>query len=133
MTAAGVIFIDRANKDKAIEAMKPAIEALKTGTSVAIAPEGTRSYDYKLGPFKKGAFHLAMAAGVPVVPIVIKNAHDVMPRGRSLVRPSVVEVVILKPVSVADWTKENMNERIADVRSLYLRELQQDTLGPISS
>ncbi|MEE9373812.1 MAG: HAD-IB family hydrolase [Saprospiraceae bacterium] len=126
LKAAGVIFIDRSNKDKAIEAMKPAINALKTGTSVAIAPEGTRSYDYKIGAFKKGAFHLAMAGEVPIVPIIIKNAHDVMPRGRNLVRPSVVEVVILKPISVKNWTKENMNENIAEVRSLYLRELQQE-------
>lgn len=131
MMAAGVIFIDRADKEKAIEAMKPAIDALKNGTSVAIAPEGTRSYDYKLGAFKKGAFHLAMAAGVPVVPIVIKNAHDVMPRGRSIVRPSVVEVVVLKPISVEGWQKETLNEHVASVRRLYLKELQQEEMDMV--
>jgi len=132
MMAAGIIFIDRANKDKAIEAMKPAVDALQNGTSVAIAPEGTRSFDYNLGPFKKGAFHLAMQAGVPLVPIVIKNAHDVMPRGRSIVRPSVVEIVILKPISVKGWKKESLNEHIAEVRQLYLKELHQEEMDMIS-
>ncbi|MEO1434688.1 MAG: HAD-IB family hydrolase, partial [Bacteroidota bacterium] len=125
MMAAGVIFVDRANREKAIEAMKPAVDALKSGTSIVIAPEGTRSYDYKLGKFKKGAFHLAMQAGVPIVPIVIKNAHDVLPRGQSLIRSSAVEVVVLDPISVKDWKKENLNEHISGVRQLYLNELGQ--------
>ncbi len=124
--AAGVIFIDRKNKDKAIEAMKPAVEALKSGTSIAIAPEGTRSFDYNLGAFKKGAFHLAMDAGVPLIPMVIKNAHDVMPRGAALLQPTIVEVNILPPVYTNTWTKENLNENIALVRGMYLRELGQE-------
>jgi len=127
-SAAGIIYIDRNNKDKAIEAMKPAVDALHNGTSVAIAPEGTRSYDYNLGPFKKGAFHLAMQAGVPIIPIVIKNAHDIMPRGASFVRPAVVEVVVHKPVSTAGWTKNNLNQKIKMVRDGYLKELKQDVL-----
>ncbi|MEM6725928.1 MAG: lysophospholipid acyltransferase family protein, partial [Bacteroidota bacterium] len=125
MMAAGVIFVDRANREKAIEAMKPAVDALKSGTSIVIAPEGTRSYDYKLGKFKKGAFHLAMQADVPIVPIVIKNAHDVLPRGQSLIRSSAVEVVILDAISTQGWKKENLNEHIAEVRQLYLDELGQ--------
>ena len=123
--AAGVIFIDRKNKDKAIEAMKPAVDALHNGISVAIAPEGTRSYDYNLGAFKKGAFHLAMQAGVPIVPIVIKNAHDIMPRGSSFVRPAVVEVIVQKPVSSAGWTKTNLNSKIKSIRDSYLMTLGQ--------
>ena len=128
LTAAGVIFIDRSNREKAIEAMKPAVDALKSGLSVAIAPEGTRSYNYSLGAFKKGAFHLALQADVPIVPIVIKNAHDVMPRGRSLVRPSVVNVVVLKPISVKDWKRESLNEHIGEVRRMYLNQLQQEEM-----
>ncbi|MCB0033910.1 MAG: 1-acyl-sn-glycerol-3-phosphate acyltransferase, partial [Anaerolineales bacterium] len=123
--AAGVIFVDRGNREKAIEALKPAADALQRGISIAIAPEGTRSYDYKLGRFKKGAFHIAMQAGVPIVPMVIKNAHDVLPRGSALIRPTAVEVVVLPPVSTADWTIDNMDERIEEIRALYLAELGQ--------
>src|SRR5690606_19069670 len=71
----GVVMIDRANAASAIEAMAPLVQAMREeGKSVALAPEGTRSVSPRLGAFKKGALHLAMQAGVPIVPIVIRNA-----------------------------------------------------------
>ncbi len=123
--AAGMIFIDRSNKEKAIQAMKPAVEALKNGTSIGLAPEGTRSYDYTLGTFKKGAFHLAMQAKVPLVPIVIKNAHDAMPRGSSVISPAVVEVSVLKPIPTSRWKRDDLDKNIAKVRAKFLKELDQ--------
>ncbi|MFT6359224.1 MAG: putative phosphoserine phosphatase/1-acylglycerol-3-phosphate O-acyltransferase [Saprospiraceae bacterium] len=125
MTAAGVIFIDRKDKEKAIAAMKPAVEALKNGMSIIIFPEGTRSRDYRLGQFKKGAFHMAMEAGVPIVPIVIRNAHDAMPRGSNVFRPTAIEVIVKEAISVEDWSKENLNEKIGEVREMFLKELGQ--------
>ena len=126
LMASGTIFLDRTDKDKAIEAMKPAVESLKTGISVVIFPEGTRSYDYTLGKFKKGAFHLAIQAGVPLVPIVLKNAHDAMPRGSNIFRPTTVEVVVLPPIPTADWQLADLDRHIAEVRGLFLRELGQE-------
>ena len=125
LAAGGIIFVDRANREKAIEALKPAVEALKSGTSIAIAPEGTRSYDKTLGKFKKGAFHLAIQGKVPIVPIVIKNAHDAMPRGTSVFRPTLIEVVVLDAFQTTDWTTENLDEHIKTVRDAYLKELGQ--------
>jgi len=125
LQAAGVIFLDRSNREKAINAMKPAVDALKNGTSVGIAPEGTRSKDYKLGEFKKGAFHLAMQAKVPIVPIIIKNAHDVMPKGSNLIKPSIVEVVVLPAIKTDRWKKETIDKHIKGVRDKYLKELNQ--------
>lgn len=125
LAASGTIFLDRENKDKSIEALAPAVESLKGGTSVVIFPEGTRSYNYTLGKFKKGAFHLAMQAGVPLVPIVLKNAHDAMPRGKNIFKPTLVEVVVLPPIPTSDWTKSTMNEKIDEVRNLFLNELGQ--------
>jgi len=121
----GVIFIDRSNKEKAIEAMQPALEALKKGTSIAISPEGTRSKDQTLGKFKKGAFHMAMQAGVPIIPIIIKNAHDAMPKGSAFLRPSHIEVVVLEPVDLSDWTIKNLDSHITEFRDLFLKELNQ--------
>ncbi len=123
--AAGMIFIDRSNREKAIEAMKPAVDALRNGTSIGLAPEGTRSYDYTLGKFKKGAFHLAMQAKVPIVPIVIKNAHDAMPRGSSVIRPAVVEVVVLDPIPTDTWKRVDLDKNIELIRGQYLEELGQ--------
>lgn len=129
MTAAGVIFVDRSNREKAIEAMQPAVDALKKDTSIIIFPEGTRSKDYQLGAFKKGAFHLAMQAGVPIVPIVVKNAHDTMPKGTNLFRPAAVEVVVLPPIPTKRWKVENLNKRIKSVRDQFLKELGQVEKG----
>jgi putative phosphoserine phosphatase / 1-acylglycerol-3-phosphate O-acyltransferase len=132
MQASGVIFLDRAaDKEKSIEALKPAIQSLKGGTSVVIFPEGTRSYDYTLGKFKKGAFHIAMAAGVPVIPIILKNAHDVMPRGKNVFNPTLVEVIVLPPIHTHDWNKTNMDTKITEVRNLFLKELKQEEDGKI--
>ena len=121
--AFGAIYIDRSNKAKAIEAMKPAVDALKSGISVAIAPEGTRSGTAKLGSFKKGAFHLAMQAGVPIIPIVIKNAYEAVKKGTILLRPTHVEVVVLDPVDTSLWKKKDLEQNIDAVRNLFLAEL----------
>jgi putative phosphoserine phosphatase / 1-acylglycerol-3-phosphate O-acyltransferase len=125
----GTIFLDRADKEKSIEAMKPAIDSLQNGTSVVIFPEGTRSYDYTLGKFKKGAFHLAMQAGVPIVPIILKNAHDAMPRGKNVFNPTLVEVVVLPAIPTTKWTKQNLDTNILKVRKLFLKELGQNELA----
>lgn len=124
-TAAGVVFIDRANSAKAIEALKPAVEALKEGRSLVIAPEGTRSPTPRLGRFKKGAFHLAMQAGVPIVPVVFRNVLDAFPKDATIVRPATIEAVVLPPVETTDWTVEALDEEIAEIRNRYLEVLHQ--------
>jgi putative phosphoserine phosphatase/1-acylglycerol-3-phosphate O-acyltransferase len=123
---AGVVFIDRSDTGKAIEAMKPAVQALREGRSIAIAPEGTRSRTARLGRFKKGAFHIAMQAGVPIVPIVFRNALDVLPRGALVLRPATVEVVVLPPVDTTGWTRETLDEHIEEIRARYREVLGED-------
>ena len=122
--AMGAIFIDRSNKSKAIAAMKPAAEALKNGTSIVIAPEGTRSGSKTLGKFKKGAFHLAMKGGVPIVPIVIKNAYMAMPKGSKIFNPTHIEVVVLDPVDTSEWKPKHIDVYVEEVRNLFLKELE---------
>jgi putative phosphoserine phosphatase/1-acylglycerol-3-phosphate O-acyltransferase len=124
-SAAGVVFIDRANSAKAIEALKPAVDALREGRSLVIAPEGTRSPTPRLGRFKKGAFHLAMQAGVPIVPVVFRNVLDAFPKDATIVRPATIEAVVLPPVETTDWTVEALDEEIAEIRNRYLEVLNQ--------
>jgi len=122
----GVVMIDRQNAASAIEAMKPLVDAIrKDGKSVALAPEGTRTISPRLAPFKKGAFHLAMQAGVPIIPIVIRNAGDVAPKGDFVFRPATVEVEVLPPVDTAEWTGRKMDAQVRDVRNMFLRALGQ--------
>ena len=123
-TLAGSVFIDRANHDQAVRALEPAIDALRRGLSIAIAPEGTRSPTPKIGRFKKGAFHIAMAAKVPIVPIVFKNALDALPKHGIIVRPATIEAVVHKPIHTEDWTAENLDQKIASVQRLYQRTLR---------
>jgi putative phosphoserine phosphatase / 1-acylglycerol-3-phosphate O-acyltransferase len=125
LEASGTIFLDRTDKEKAIEALKPAIDSLRSGISIVIFPEGTRSYDYTLGRFKKGAFHIAMEAGVPIVPIVLKNAHDVMPRGKNIFNPALVEVIVHPPILTHDWDKNNLDSKIREIRNIFLKDLKQ--------
>jgi putative phosphoserine phosphatase/1-acylglycerol-3-phosphate O-acyltransferase len=122
--AAGTVFIDRANREKAIEALRPAVDALERGFSIAIAPEGTRSITPRLGRFKKGAFHIAMQAGVPVVPIVFRNALDALPKGGAIVRPATVEAVVLRPIPTTSWTLATLDEEIDRIRDRFLDVLE---------
>ena len=99
-----VAFIDRSSADKAVEGLKPVTELLRTGVSVLVAPEGTRSVTGQLGRFKKGPFRMAMEADVPLVPIVIRNADQVAAREAGIIRKGTIDVAVLPPVTVSDWT-----------------------------
>ena len=109
-----------------IEAMQPAIDWIRRGMSVVIAPEGTRSVSPRLGQFKNGAFHIAMQAGVPVVPVVLRNTSEVLPRHSRLFRPGTVQVCVLPPIDVTAWQVENLERHVADVRALFQRTLDDD-------
>ena len=122
----GTVFVDRADGQSAIKAMEPLVEAINVeGKSIVIAPEGTRSLTPKMMPFKKGAFHLAMQAGVPIVPIVIHNATDVAPKNEFVMRPATVKVTVLAPVDTSGWKASSLNTHVADVRNAMLRTLGQ--------
>jgi putative phosphoserine phosphatase/1-acylglycerol-3-phosphate O-acyltransferase len=116
-------FIDRGNTTKAIEALQPAVERLRKGLSVCMAPEGTRSYSPRLGRFKKGAFHVAMQAGVPVVPVVIRNAGELMSRSALTMRSGKVQVAVRPAIDVTRWKVDELDKRIKKVRQLYIDTL----------
>lgn len=125
LTFAGTVFVDRGNVRDPKAALAPAVAALRDGRSVAIAPEGTRSRDGRLGEFKRGAFHLAMQAGVPIVPIVIHNALDALPNGSLVVRPAEVGVTVLPPIETEGWKLRSIAAQTRRIRELFLHELGQ--------
>jgi putative phosphoserine phosphatase/1-acylglycerol-3-phosphate O-acyltransferase len=124
--AAGVVFVDRADSQKAIEALGPALEALRQGRSLAIAPEGTRQKTPKLGKFKKGAFHLAMQAGVPIVPVVFRNVLDALPKDGIVIHPATVEAVVLPPIDTSGWTKATLDDEIEAIRNRFIEVLEEN-------
>ncbi|MCW2654227.1 MAG: HAD-superfamily subfamily hydrolase [Mycobacterium sp.] len=123
LTLADVAFVDRSNTSKAISAMQPAVEKLRAGVSIVMSPEGTRSLSPRIGAFKKGGFHLARDAGVPIVPIVIRNAGEIMWRNARVAQEGTIEVVVHEPVPTANWTKGDLDEWVPRMRQLYIDTL----------
>jgi 1-acyl-sn-glycerol-3-phosphate acyltransferase len=120
---AHMAFVDRSNGTQAKAALAPVVERLREGYSIAIAPEGTRSVTRTVGPFKKGAFHMAMQGGVPIVPVVMRNTGELLWRGSKVMRPGTVDVRVLEPISVEGWTRATLNARVAEVRQLFVDAL----------
>jgi putative phosphoserine phosphatase/1-acylglycerol-3-phosphate O-acyltransferase len=115
-------FVNREDPGTAVAALKP-IEAARKGLSILIPPEGTRLDTRSVGPFKRSAFLIAMATGLPIVPIVIRNSESVAGRNAAKLNPGTVDIAVLPPVSVVNWTLRNLRERIEQVRTAYLETL----------
>jgi putative phosphoserine phosphatase/1-acylglycerol-3-phosphate O-acyltransferase len=120
---AGATFIDRSDSAGTRAALTPVVEALRGGLSIVIAPEGTRSLTPRVGPFKKGAFHIAEQAGVPIIPVVIRNAGEITWRNSAIVRKGTVDVAVLPPIDVSGWDAEDMTDEVERVRGLFVRTL----------
>jgi len=124
----GVVPVDRSNSPAAVESAKVATENLKRGKSYVVYPEGTRSKDGRLLPFKKGAFMMAIDAGVPVVPISVSGATRIMPKGQVKIFPSTVRLTIHEPIDTNGYTKENIAELMKKAQEKVLSMLSPDEL-----
>ena len=118
-----VAFIDRSNPAGAVAALKPIEDLARKGISIIIAPEGTRLDTTEVGPFKKGAFRMAMTAQIPVVPIVIRNAEMIGGRNATQMNAGHVDVAVLPPVSTGGWTRATLRPHIEEIRQMYLDTL----------
>ena len=104
MRMARLVPVDRSNREAAIESVQEGVEVLRTGLHMMIYPEGTRSPDGKLLPFKKGPFHLAMESGVPIIPMTILGTYEAWPKHRFSLKPGVVTVVYHPPVDPREFS-----------------------------
>jgi 1-acyl-sn-glycerol-3-phosphate acyltransferase len=122
----GQIPVNRRSGARALESLRRAAELIrqKKDFSFMVLPEGTRTRDGKLGPFKKGGFLLALETGLDILPLVQKGAYGINRRGSLLIRPGRVEFVIEKPIPVAGYTKENIVQLIDKVRGVYLQHVE---------
>ncbi len=127
---ANVAYVDRSDSTQARAALAPAVDSLSEGTSLVVAPEGTRSPTPTLLPFKKGAFHVAMQAKVPMVPIVIRNAGEAMPPHSMLISSGTVQVAVLAPVTTTRWTARTLDRQVARVRTMFLDTLADWPASP---
>ena len=116
LKAHGAIFVDRDSRNQSL-CLRQASEAIVDGKSLVIAPEGTRSTNGELGVFKPGAFYLARKMKVPIVPVILHNVSDALPKGKLLLRPATIKVTVLPPVMPADI--KNIRRLSAELRAQY--------------
>lgn len=102
-----LVPVDRSNREAAIDSVRAAVAVLQEGLHMYIYPEGTRSPDGRLLPFKKGPFHLAMESGVPVVPVTILGSQEAWPKKRFLLRPGTVTVVYHSPIDPKQYAQRD--------------------------
>ena len=119
-----VAFVDRDHPGTAAT-LRPLELAARKGLSILIAPEGARPGTQSVGPFNRTAFLIAMTTGLPIVPVVIRNSELVGSRNRAQLNPGTVDIAVLPPVSVENWTLRNLRERIEQVRTTYLKTLAE--------
>ena len=125
-----VIAIDRTNRERAVESLKIATKRLRSGISFGVCPEGTRARPGEMLPFKKGAFHMAVQAGVPVVPVALKNSDVLMGKGTGEAWPGTIDMVMLPPVDTS-WVKsdDDLAALARQVQNSIMRELGIEKLS----
>jgi 1-acyl-sn-glycerol-3-phosphate acyltransferase len=125
MARAGYISIDRSDRRSAHKSLLEAARKIAGGVSVVIFPEGSRSTDGRIRPFKAGGFHLAIRSGRPIVPVVISGAREVMPKGRLRIRPGHICVSVNPPIDTTSYKDKAKKDLMERVHSIMEQDLEQ--------
>lgn len=122
LMAAKYVFVDRGNRASAIASLDKAGDQIRRGINIVVYPEGTRSADGSVLPFKKGPFALALKARVPIVPVTIEGSQKLMPKNSWRVIPSTVKVKIGRPIDLAGYGPNERDRLANDVREVIVRQ-----------
>jgi 1-acyl-sn-glycerol-3-phosphate acyltransferase len=118
IAASGYIPVERGNRKKSYQAFIATIEKLKAGNSIVIFPEGTRSEDGTIGPFKKGGLLLSVRSGAPLVPVTLLGTGSIIKKGSGIINPGRIQIIISPPIpsqSVVDDKEENVLRTLRDI------------------
>lgn len=121
MTVTRMVFIDRQNREEAKRSLEEACEKIKTGISILTFPEGTRSRDGSILPLKKGLFIMAIQAGVPIVPVAIEGAQNLLQRDTLRIQPCRIDLVIGQPIPTAGLTLDDRDALMVRVRDAMIQ------------
>jgi 1-acyl-sn-glycerol-3-phosphate acyltransferase len=123
----GNILIDRKNRSQSVGGLNQAMQALKTkGLSIFIFPEGTRNRSgVGLLPFKKGAFHMAISAQVPIVPVVCASLHPLVNEQKKYAKSGTLRASVLPPISTQGRTLDQMDALMTETRNAMLKKLEE--------
>ena len=117
----GQVFIQRQKSDEAIKTLVSTYQRLqKNKLSVMVAPEGSRKHEGIIGPFKKGAFRMAIDLNYPILPIYFDGNNRLRVGGSMLSKPGTIEAHIHPPIDTTNWHLETIDDHIKEVRNLYL-------------
>jgi len=122
MLGAGYVKIDRFNRESAFDSISEAAQKMKNGVSVMIFPEGTRSKDGHIKSFKKGGFVMAVDAGVPIVPVIIRGTWPIMAKSSLRINRGDVEMEIAKPIDTIGYSRETKEELMDKVRTVICQK-----------
>lgn len=127
------VFLDRSDPRKAIESLQKAGRRIRKGMSVLLFPEGTRSFAPQLLPLKKGAFMVAVEAGVPIVPVVMVDGYRLMHEKRKASRPGTITIHLLPPLQIEGMTRRDLPELIATLERMMDEPLRHHRRQLVSS
>jgi 1-acyl-sn-glycerol-3-phosphate acyltransferase len=122
MAATGYISIDRTGTRETVEAMNDAARKIRDGVSVVLFPEGSRSPDGSIQPFKKGGFSLALKSGVPIVPVAISGSREIIPKDSYTIRPGEIRIRIAPPVQTREKGTKDRSSLMEEVREELVKE-----------
>lgn len=125
MRAAGYISVDRKNRKESYKSFLKAIEKLKSGFSVVIFPEGTRSMDDQMGPFKKGGHLLAVRSQTPMTPVTIIGSGPIIRKGSGVIHPGPVRIIISPPIYPKDFQGKDKDSILNNIRDLIKKNLEE--------
>jgi 1-acyl-sn-glycerol-3-phosphate acyltransferase len=115
MRMASFVPVDRSNREAAIASIQRATEVMRSGVNITVFPEGTRSSDGRLLPFKKGPFHLAMESGIPVVPMTIFGTEKMMPKKTWKITKGTATLIFHPPMQPRDFNdREHLMEAVRE-------------------
>jgi 1-acyl-sn-glycerol-3-phosphate acyltransferase len=122
LALAGHVFVNRSNRAKAIASLDAAAAKIRGGTSIFLYPEGTRSPDGRILPFKKGPFALALKSRVPVCPVTIEGSGDLMPKNSWNITPGPIRVRIGKPIDTTRFAENDREGLARAVREVIIAD-----------
>jgi 1-acyl-sn-glycerol-3-phosphate acyltransferase len=132
MKRANHIGIDREDPRKTVRSMNEAIERIKNGVSVLIFPEGTRSIDGELQPFKRGGFNLALKCGCDIVPVAIRDSFRIILKGTLRINSGSFDMRIGKPIAIEGYNRKNVTQlmdRVAEAMQALMGQGGTDKKG----
>jgi 1-acyl-sn-glycerol-3-phosphate acyltransferase len=124
MAAVGYIRIDRGGTRDTVRAMDEAARKIQDGMSVVIFPEGSRSPDGSIQPFKKGGFTLAIKSKVPIVPIAISGSRDIMPKDRLTATAGEIRMFVGHPIEIQHYSLRDRESLMGKVRETIIEKFQ---------